>query len=115
LPLVVKLKTSPLQVDVSVSTSTTRAIVAAGRSTILGARFDGGAVSFGATSANAMPQATDTRPGTTNAARQPRYLTSKPVDSAANAMPRLPARPLTPITRPGRSVLCTSIGIATGW
>ena len=44
--------------------------------------------------------------------RQPKYLTSKPVRTAAAAMPRLPTSPLTPITAPGRVVCCTSIGNA---
>ena len=108
-------KTRLIAVEVSVSTRKTRASSVGGRSTCFGARFDGDASSRGATRAKMKPQAIDTSPGTTNALRQPKYLTSSPVESAAAAMPRLPASPLTPITRPGVSVVCTSIGMPTGW
>ncbi len=56
-----------------------------------------------------------TMPGTTNAMRQPKYFTRKPVRTAATAMPRLPTSPLTPMTAPGRVVCWTSIGMPTGW
>jgi hypothetical protein len=65
--------------------------------------------------AKTMPQPIATRPGTTNAARQPIHFTSRPVTRAATAMPRLPARPLTPITAPKFLTFCTSIGMPTGW
>ena len=63
----------------------------------------------------AKPQAIESSAGTANAARQPAYLTSRPVVTAASATPRLPASPLTPIARPGRGVPRTSIGMPTGW
>ena len=60
------------------------------------------------------PSARQATPGTANAARQPNHCISKPVSAAATAMPRLPARPLTPIVAPGRAAPCSSIGMPTG-
>ena len=115
LPLVVKLNTRLAHVDVSVRISTTRASSPGGRSDCFGARFEGGDSSRGTTRANRKPSAIVMSPGTTNAIRQPKYLTITPVSTAAAAMPRLPARPFTPITAPGASSPCTSIGMPTGW
>ena len=49
----------------------------------------------------APAQASAMAAGTTKAARQPAYLTRKPVSTAAKAMPRLPASPFSPMVKPG--------------
>ena len=114
MPLVVKLNSRLDEIAAIVMTAKTRAKVAAVcTDAVLGARA-GAATSRGATRANAMPQANASSAGTTNAARQPAYLTSKPVVTAASATPRLPARPLMPMVSPGRSAPRTSIGMPTG-
>ena len=69
----------------------------------------------GHTSANQMPHAIAIRPGMANAARHPIHLMRNPVTIAAAAIPRLPARPFTPITAPGFRAFWTSIGMPTGW
>ena len=78
-------------------------------------RLDGASVSFGQVIAKTIPHAIARMPGTAKAARQPIHLTRKPVTSAATAMPRLPASPLSPITAPGLGAFWTSIGMPTGW
>jgi hypothetical protein len=78
-------------------------------------RLEAGSVSCGQRMANAMPQAIETSPGTAKAARHPIHLMRKPVIRAANAMPRLPASPLMPITKPGLRACLTSMGMPTGW
>lgn len=114
MPLVVKLKMSPLHVDVIVRISTAR--TTSRRETSRGRmlRRAGGASSGATKRQKRMPKAMLMSPGTTKAARQPKYFTSSPVMTAAAAMPRLPTRPLTPITVPGRFVCWTSIGMPTG-
>ena len=86
-----------------------------GRCTALPVLRAGAAVSGGATRAKSRPAPMEISPGTTKAARQPKYFTRKPVDTAANAMPRLPASPLMPMVRPGRGDCCSSMGMPTGW
>ncbi len=115
LPLVVKLNSSALVVAITVITATTRSSNAGGRAAAAALRRVGGSVSGGDRRANSRPQAIDTSAGATKAARQPAYLTISPVTSAASAMPRLPARPLMPIVRPGRALSRSSIGMPTGW
>jgi len=101
-------------IAVIVITATIRAIVARGSATTLVVRLAGGSLSRGAMRANSTPVSRQSTPGIANAALHPRYLTRKPVSSAATAMPRLPARPLIPIVVPGRAAPCTSIGMPTG-
>jgi hypothetical protein len=98
----------------SVITESTRASTERGSCTILGGRRAGGCSSRGTTSAKSPAQARATRLGTTNAARHPACFTRKPVKMAANAMPRLPKSPLSPMVKPGLRTFCTSIGMPTG-
>ncbi|MNC85864.1 hypothetical protein D3C83_14800 [compost metagenome] len=117
MPLVMKLKSRLLATAAAVITVKARASIT-GVSTTFALpplRFAGASVSRGQASAKSRPQAIETIPGMANAARQPIHLTRKPVTSAATAMPRLPARPLMPITAPGFFTCCTSMGMPTGW
>ena len=77
-------------------------------------RFAGARSSRGTRPRKRIPQSNAMAPGTTKAARQPAYFTRKPVSAAATAIPRLPARPLTPIVKPGFFEDCTSIGTPIG-
>ena len=115
MPLVVKLKMRLPVTAASVITTNTRRITEAGRSTDFFGRFAGGMSSRGTIAANSAPHASAIAPGTMKAMRQPAYLTRKPVSSAAKAMPRLPARPLTPMVKPGFFAFCTIMGMPTGW
>ena len=102
---------------VALATMTTKVRMAKflGKCTWVAALRAGAACSGGAQRANQKPQAMDTTPGTTKAMRQPKYLTSKPVDKAAKAMPKLPDNPLMPMVRPGVGEFCTNSGMPTGW
>ena len=70
---------------------------------LVGFFFAGAIVSLGELKANNTPHNTLKIPGMTNAIRHPKYLTIKPVTTAAMAKPKLPAKPFTPIVQPGRS------------
>lgn len=111
-----RLNSSPPEATAAVITKNTRASIDAG-SCMPGwrARCAGGSRSAGATRRKTTPSAMHTSPGTTKAARRPKASTRWPVSSAAAAMPRLPARPLTPIVAPGFFACRTSIGMPTGW
>ena len=112
----VKLKTIVPKIAVPVISATTRTSTPLGTSMgFFTGRFAGEPASFGMSSANAMPQAIAASPGTTNAERHPTYWISSPVDTAAAAMPRLPARPLMPMVRPAFFESRTSIGMPIGW
>ena len=58
--------------------------------------------SCGANQANKTPHKMDTAPGTMKATRHPCQATKKPVINAAMAIPKLPAKPFTPMVNPGR-------------
>ena len=98
-----------------VMTTNARRITEAGRSTDFFGRFAGAMSSRGTSTAKSAPHASAIPPGTMKAMRQPAYLTRKPVKRAAKAMPRLPARPLTPMVKPGFFAFCTIMGMPTGW
>ena len=67
---------SPPEAEASVITASARSTSAReSASPGLRARCDGGSVSCGATRTNQMPKPMLARPGTTNAARQPRCST----------------------------------------
>ena len=114
MPLVVKLNSRLPVIAVMVMIATMRTITDRGSSTTLEVRLDGGSVSRGATMAKTTPAPIDSRPGSANASRQPKYLTRNPVTRAAIAMPRLPASPLKPMVMPGFLAPWTSIGMPTG-
>jgi hypothetical protein len=113
--LVVRLKISPPEAEASVITSSTRVNCPGGNvGAVLRMRCAGASVSGGVCHQKRAPTTKQAMPGTAKAARQPACWTRKPVTMAAAAMPRLPARPLTPIAAPGFSARCTSIGMPTG-
>ncbi len=103
------------EIDATVTIANTFASAPLGSIACVIGRRAGASPSTGATTAKARPQAKAMNAGATNAARQPAYLTRKPVMTAASATPRLPASPLNPIVRPGRFDPRTSIGMPTGW
>ncbi len=113
-PLVVKLKIMLLDTAASDITTKIRAISAGGSSTWRRGFLAGAISSRGTTSAKITPHAMARREGTAKAKRQPACWTRKPVRIAANAMPRLPASPLSPMVKPGRVEFCTIIGMPTG-
>ena len=117
MPFVVKLKSRLPVTAAAVITVNARTSIAGDRDTLAlpPLRFDGASVSFGQDDREHDAARDRTSPGTTNAARQPSHFTRNPVTSAATAMPRLPASPLTPITAPGLWTFWTSIGMPTGW
>ncbi len=115
LPLVVKLKIRLPEMAASVMMRNTRTITCRGRFADRLGLFAGAVSSRGTSAANKSPHRSAMAAGTAKAARQPTTFTRKPVESAATAMPRLPARPLTPMVKPGRRAPCTIIGMPTGW
>ncbi len=62
----------------------------------------------------AAPVPIDTRPGTTNAVRQPNRSISVPATIPAEATPTLPKMPLTPSALPRVAAVRTSQGSPTG-
>ena len=114
MPFVVKLNSRLAVTDAIVITANTRANDADAGTLAPVARRAGATASSGAMRAKAMPHAMDSSAGRANAARQPAYLTRRPVTTADSATPMLPASPLTPIVSPGRGESRTSIGMPTG-
>ena len=109
MPLVVRLKSRLDAIAAIVMTAKMRASGAGAADAF--APCDGGAISRGATRAKSTPQAI------AKGRRHERApaSTEKTGRHGGQRNPRLPARPLTPIARPGRFVPRTSIGMPTGW
>ena len=65
---------------------------------------------------HSSPTAAQNRPGAMKAARQPTAWARKAVTTGANATPKLPNTPFTPMERPGLSpAASTSIVVPIGW
>ena len=115
LPLVVKLNSTLVVMAEPIMTSKVRMARFFGKCTEVLFFLAGAEVSCGACRQNSQAHTRDSKLGITKAMRQPKYCTQKPVESAARAMPMLPAKPLMPIVRPGVVERCTRNGMPTGW
>ena len=103
LPLVVMLNNTLVVVAVATMTAKVRHATCLGNWTELDFFLAGAFDSWGAAQANTNPQAIETKPGTMKATRHPCHATKNPVERAAKAMPKLPASPLMPMVKPGRT------------
>ncbi len=112
---VVALNVMPPTTDTTASTANARITTWRGIWLLFLAAARLGAGRSGTIARNATPTRMPSRPGSTNAARQPTRSTSAPVASAANATPRLPHTPLMPSARPSWPACAVSIAVPTGW